>query len=84
MLLKQLSKELKSSPKELLLSPTGLLCYMVDCLKEGCTVEDATIKALCYKLSAISIQEVLYNRKLLRKITCNYKRLDSVNQIFNL
>lgn len=84
MLIKELSKKSLIPPKGLLIAPVGLICYIIDCLNSGYSIEDVNIKLMSYSLSAYSIQEVLYNDVLMDMLITDYAEFKSLNCVLNL
>ena len=84
MLIKELSKKSRIRTKDLLKCPAGLLCYIVDCLNVGFSLDDSISKAMNYRLSALSFQQVIHNKKLLRNVSRMYQNISTCNEIINL
>lgn len=84
MLIKELSKKSRIKAKDLLICPAGLLCYIVDCLNAGCSLDDSISKAMNYRLSALSFKQVIHNRKLLKNVNRRYQNITTCNEVIDL
>lgn len=84
MLIKELSKTTRIFAKDLLKSPVGVMCYIVDCLKLGYDITDILIKLNGYPLSALSIQEVLQNKELLAKLKSIHMDIKCLVDVFKI
>lgn len=84
MLLKELHKENKIFIKDLLLTPVGLLCYIVDCLNSGLDIDMVFIKASKYNICLDLMLEIQNNSTLIGTVLSEYKELQTLKSIFNL
>lgn len=80
MLLKQLSKKSKIIVKDLLSTPVGMLCYMVDGLKAGRSMADIMKKIQQYKLSSVFDVDGL----AIKIVASSYQNISTINDVYNL
>ena len=80
MLLKQLSKKSKIIAKDLLSTPVGMLCYVVDGLKAGRSMADIMAKVHEYKASPVLGVDV----SVIKIVESSYKNINTINDVYNL
>jgi len=80
MLLKQLSKKSWVIAKDLLSTPVGMLCYVVDGLKTGHSMADIMANIHEYKPSAVFEVDV----SAIKIVVSNYQNISTINDVYNL
>ena len=80
MLLKQLSKNNRIIAKDLLSTPVGMLCYVVDGLKAGRSIADIIAKIRKHKPSTVFEVDV----SAIKIVTSSYQNISTINDVYNL
>ena len=80
MLLKQLSKKSRIIAKDLLSTPVGMLCYVVDGLKAGQSMADIMAKVHKHKPSAVFEVDV----SAIEIVKSSYQNISTISDVYNL
>lgn len=84
MLIKELSKKSNIKARSLLCSPTGLICYIVDGLKQGLGVDEIADKIRNYNIPYNPMLETINDKELIEKVLENYENIETINMVYNL
>ena len=84
MLIKELSKKSKIPVKDLLVTPTGILCYIIDCLNSNLCIDEIYMRLKKLNLSNSPMLNVIDDKSIIEKVLTDYENIESINAVYNL
>ncbi|MBE6034572.1 MAG: hypothetical protein E7222_07700 [Clostridiales bacterium] len=84
MLLINLEKEREKSTDELISYPLGALCFVLDCLNEGESMETAIESLKKYKLAESSMKLVVENKQLLLFLKQRHTEFKDIKDVMKI
>lgn len=84
MLIKELSRKCNMSVKELLKTPTGCICYIVDLLKKDLCVDEVADKLRGLDIPYNPMLEAINDKSLIEKVISDYENIENADMVYNL